>query len=85
MISLKWKSSRILVFPGIISKINALPPPHPREIVCRDLCLSYPGAARGGVGIFYMSVIICKCYNLITMIPSLLISDTDPEPTDRAV
>lgn len=25
--------------------------------------------------IFYISVIICKCYNLITTIPSLLISD----------
>lgn len=32
--------------------------------------------------IFYISVIICKCYNLITTIPSLLISDTDPEPAD---
>lgn len=35
--------------------------------------------------IFYISVIICKCYNLITTIPSLLISDTHLEPTDMLV
>lgn len=32
--------------------------------------------------IFYISVIIRKCHNLITTIPSLLISDTDLEPAD---
>lgn len=40
---------------------------------------------RVRVDIFYISVIICKCYNLITTIPSLLISDTHLEPTDMAV
>lgn len=87
MVSLNSCSSRILIFPGIILKINILSPPHPQGelITYGDLCPSSSGAARVRVDIFYISVIICKCYNLITTIPSLLISDTHLEPTDMAV
>lgn len=54
MVSLNACSSWILIFPGIILKINILSPPHPQGelITYGDLCPSSLGAAPSQGGYF---------------------------------